>query len=568
MANPFDAAFGLSDERPPESGNAYDAEFGLTPAAPAAPAVVLGGNGQPTRITVRPPSPEGSDDKINAFTGGFIRDIPIIGPSIETGAQNAAAGIRSLVYGTPFADERKAVSDYANAAKEENPATALAGGITGNITAMAPIGMTAIGARALGAVGPNLATRAGFGATSGAAIGGADAAVRGNDPTTGAIVGAVVGGAIPTLSSTLRRIVSPLRPTQARQAQTQVLDREGVELTAGDRSGSKPLRWFEETIGDMPAAGGITSELKDRQGRQFTAAVLRRAGINADLATPAELQAASDRLGNVFETLSARNTLQYDQQFANELTTALNRYGRKLNSLQRPIFDNILNDIIQAQGRMSGAQYQAARSDLSRMAKGLRNSDPILSDALQTVRNALDDAMDRSIIPADQGAWEQARRQWSALRTIEKAASGAGERTAEGYLSPSQVRNAVAGNDRRAYAQGRGDLAELSRAGEAILKPLPNSGTAQRNMMQHILTALGGGGGFFFSGGNPLAAAAGFLAPGILARLLLARPAQRVLSNQAAGPGFERGANILLQGAGREIVQQPPWRPLDQLGAP
>ena len=34
--------------------------------------------------------------------------------------------------------------------------------------------------------------------------------------------------------------------------------------------------------------------------------------------------------------------------------------------------------------------------------------------------------------------------------------------------------------NRRAYARGQGDFADLARAGEGVMKPLPNSGTAPR----------------------------------------------------------------------------------------
>src|SRR5438270_771317 len=81
---------------------------------------------------------------------------------------------------------------------------------------------------------------------------------------------------------------------------------------------------------------------------------------------------------------------------------------------------------------------------------------------------------------ADAAAWNEARGQWRNWKAIERASTGAGSATAEGYLSPSQLRTAVVGQGRGAYARGEGDLAELARAGEAVLRPLPQSGTAPR----------------------------------------------------------------------------------------
>jgi hypothetical protein len=139
-------------------------------------------------------------------------------------------------------------------------------------------------------------------------------------------------------------------------------------------------------------------------------------------------------------------------------------------------------------GHMPGPQYQEMRSRLSRESNGLRVSDPTLSQALRDLRNGLDNAMSRSIAPADQQAWQTARREYSAQKVIEKAASRAGEATAEGQITPANLRNtlpkAVGG-----YARGEGDFNELARSGVSVMTPLPNSGTAQRTNAFHLLNA-------------------------------------------------------------------------------
>jgi hypothetical protein len=173
---------------------------------------------------------------------------------------------------------------------------------------------------------------------------------------------------------------------------------------------------------------------------------------------------------------------------------------------------------------MSGAEYQAMRSRLSRQANNNRQADPDLSEVLRGMRNALDDAMGRSIAPADQQAWQTARRQYGAQKDIEKAASRAGEATAEGQITPANLRNVASANNRGAYARGEGQFSELGRAGAGIMNPLPNSGTAQRyNALQLTNQATLGA----------IPAAAG--------RILMSRPMQ-------GGPGFGQGylANQLL----------------------
>ncbi len=301
------------------------------------------------------------------------------------------------------------------------------------------------------------------------------------------VAGALAGGLAP---SAMGRAVTPLPASAARNRLVDVLADEGVtSLTAGQRTGNKSLQYAESFLGDGPLAGQGASRIQREGQEQFTEAAMRRAGGGAD-ASPEVLAANNQRLGDQFRDLSSRNNLTPDNQFITDLTTAVRDYRNVPNSQQRAIVQGYVDDIIQHvnAGTMPGAQYQEMRSRLSRQANGLRNSDPTLSDALRDMRNALDNAMERSI-PAGSGdaeLWRQSRREYGAQKTIEKAASRAGEATAEGQLVPANLRNAVSGENRGAYARGEGDFSELARAGSGVMAPLPNSGTAQRNALTNL----------------------------------------------------------------------------------
>lgn len=324
------------------------------------------------------------------------------------------------------------------------------------------------------------------------------------------VAGALMGGLAPGIAG---RAITPLPASVARQRLVDVLEGEGVtSLTAGQRTGSKPLQYAESILGDGPGAGAGTSRIQQRGQEQFTEAAMRRAGGGPD-ATPEVLAHNSARLGNEFEQLSARNNMTPDNQFITDITTAVRDYRNVPNSQQRAIVQGYVDDIIDHvnAGSMPGVQYQEMRSRLSRQANGLRNSDPTLSDALRDMRNALDNAMGRSIAPADQQAWQTARRQYGAQRVIEDTASKAGEATAEGQLVPANLRNTVSARNRGAYARGEGDFSELARAGSGVMAPLPNSGTGQRNLLTDITKMM-------------ITAPAG--------RVLTSRPAQAYLGNQ------------------------------------
>lgn len=420
-------------------------------------------------------------------------------------------------------------------ASEANPVAYKGAELAGSILPAAGIPFASLGAAA------PLMTNIGRGALGGAIGGGIQGAGTSrtaedapHDALVSALIGAGVGGALPVGGFAARALAAPLRATPERQALVDALRQEGVEPTAGQAVGSKALRWLEGTAGDLPFSGGAATAMMERQGRQFTGAALRRTGSTDDLATPQVMADAANRIGQQFEQLSARNTLHFDQQFGNDVGRVLNEYDAVLPSQQRNIVANVVNDIVgHIRTGMPGPVYQETRSRLTRIAQGLRQTDPMLSMTLRGVRDALDDAMTRSISPADAAAWQQARSQWAALRTIEKAVSGAGEGTAQGVISPSQLRNAIVARDRVGYVRGRGDLSELARAGEAVLKPLPNSGTAPRSYYQSLFMPVAAAAGTATAGPAGLAAA---LAGPAAGRALLSRPAQAWLSGRLANP--------------------------------
>jgi hypothetical protein len=235
------------------------------------------------------------------------------------------------------------------------------------------------------------------------------------------------------------------------------------------------------------------------------------------------LAANQQRLGDAFRDLANRNNLNPDNQFITDITNAVRNYRRVPDSQQRQMVQGYVDDIIDHvnAGNMPGPQYQEMRSRLSRQSNNLRQSDPTLSEALRDMRNSLDAAMNRSI-PAgspDAALWQQSRREYAAQKVLEKAASRAGEATAEGQIVPASLRNAVAAENRGAYARGEGDFSELARAGSGIMAPLPNSGTGQRNLLTDVAKL-------------PFTATAG--------RVITSRPAQAYLGNQVMARALDQ----------------------------
>lgn len=356
---------------------------------------------------------------------------------------------------------------------------------------------------------------------------------------TGAVLGAVLPGAVSLATNTVRRLVTPSTIAAERQALVDTLGHEGVDVTAGQATGSSGLRYAESEIG-----GNAAQNMMDRQGEQFTAAALRRAGANGTRATPEVIDDSFRRIGNEFDDLAANNQLHPDRRLAHDLGGAWREYASLVpENARAPVVENMIRDIGQtlSQGPLDGAAYQAARSRLDRYARGAV-TDPQLQDALLSIRNALDEAMERTLQRAnspDLGRWRTARRQYRNMLVLERAATGAGENAAQGLISPSQLRNAtVSLHGRRNYARGRGDFAELARAGEGVMKPMPNSGTAGRFRAQNIgtgiLSTLGAVGGTTAGGsmGGFAGAAVGALTPRLIGQIMMSQGGQAYLRNQ------------------------------------
>ena len=367
--------------------------------------------------------------------------------------------------------------------------------------------------------------------TAAGAIGGAV-----GDATDSPLAGTAAAIATPALIAAGRRVITPLPVAPGRQALVDAAQREGIPVSPAQASGNSALRYMEGAFENLPTTAGRQAGINDARQQAFNRAVLSRAGIQGDSAMPDVLAANRARLGAEFDRLAAATTVQFDTPFVRQLGAAARQYGDKLPATQRPIFQNFMRDILtdpatgQPRASMTGQMYQQARSDLERLRTSYQGNDPALADALRQMRNALDDVAGRSV-PADmRDAWHNARRQWGNQRTIERAIS-AGENVAEGNISPLTLRQGVNRRDPQAYALGRGDLAELARVGQGLMRPMPNSGTAPRAAMMAALTGAG------VAGVDPMTLAAGAAVPRITQEVYNLGPVQRYLRNQVMAGG-------------------------------
>ncbi len=446
-------------------------------------------------------------------------------------------GVRAFPRGSPFATSEEIVEKVGDKGRnatgkflEGKPET-LGGKYAQSVGEFVP-GMVG---------GPSGVVRKGIQAVAGGigseAAGQVAQSIAPNHETAARVLGSIGGQSVPGI---VKKAITPFPITQERKALVDTLRKEGVEPTAGDVSGSKTLKYAEHALGDAPGAGGKYHAAREDISDKYTRAALKRIGEDADRATPEVMERAATRIGKKFDDLSARNSAKPDMQYASELLKAQQDYDHLfVDPLKKPIVSKVVENAINhiQKGTMDGETYQAQRSMLERMRRGYK-SDPEVSGFLAEVRDALDGVMERSIAKnnlSDLGAWKEVRNQYRNMLTLERVAAKGG--AAEGSISPAALRQAaVTTGGRKAYAQGKGDFGDLARAGDAILKPPPTSGTAERAFLHAVPAAVGAGLAGTMSGAPEAlpAALAGLAAPGVVGRGIMSRPAQEYLKNQLA----------------------------------
>lgn len=460
--------------------------------------------------------------------------IPSLPGNLEyLGRMGIDAAVRGLGYEDPrlsertalptFTDIKSGVEQYTGEFYKPKTTAGEYARTIGEFAPLAALGPGGAAARTANVLGPALTSETAGQLTEGTAA----------EPWARA-AGALVGGHLPRMAS---RTISPNPIDPTRQAMVRSLEDAGVTaLTAGQRTGRETLKWAESAAKDIPFNGGRAKAIVEKQAEQFTAAALRRAGINnASRATPEVVDSGFRALGEQFDKIAARNFMRVDDTFRASLSKTIREYDELVPPSQRaPLIGNILADIrnVAKPGEgVAGDVYQSLRSRLERM-RASSSADPQLSYTLGRIRDSLDDAMERSVKSIDAGRWRTLRGQYRSLLNIEKAMAGAGENAAMGLISPAALRNAVKTRNRRAYVRGQDDLGNLARAGEAIMKPLPQSGTAPRMLASGLL----GAGGYAGWSGDVLTGLGAAVTPAITTRMLMSPPVQRYLANQTAGP--------------------------------
>lgn len=531
-----------------------------------------------TPPNARPGSPEYAQWAAQQAQAGRGRELPQVSDPGQTETQSSI--LDPFVQGTTFgfADEMRGavqgglaamqggdfgstydqvVDESRNALDQErrvNPVGSIAAEIAGAIpTGMAAGGQLVRGATTGSRALSGLAVGAGQGALYGA---GAADQNKVEGAAIGGALGGVVGGVAPYIGQAARRLVSPAPANATQSAAARTMAREGVTLSAGQRTGSKGMQYLESELGK-----GAAENLMEQQAEEFTGAVLRRIGVEANRATPEVVEGAYRSIGQQFDNLAMVTNTPFDTTLQNNLLNVASDYVSNAGT-PAPVVENMVNRIgelaRQNGGRLTGQAYQEMRSTIGRLS---RSAEPTTRMALRELQDALDDGVERHLNGQTLQAWRDARRAYQNFLVVERAVTSAGEKAAAGLITPAQIRTAAVNQNRRAFAFGSNDYADLARAGIQTMTPLPQSGTAPRlaaAAMGSLPAALGAAVGA--PGGLPGMIAggmAGAVIPRAIGSAMLSRPGRALLSNQiAAGPGSGAVESLIRRSAPPLIGQR------------
>jgi hypothetical protein len=360
--------------------------------------------------------------------------------------------------------------------------------------------------------------------------------------------GALAPGLLEALPSAARSLLVPRAATAGRQAAIATLEKEGVDaLTAGRRTGSRPLQWAESHLSDIPGGGAGATIANERALEQFTQAALRRAGIAAERATPDVLDQGFRDLGTEMDRLGTAHSPDITPRVWNQLQAALRDYHIDTAPTFRSgrpeaLIQQIGDASVANHGMLPGDAVASLRSDISRAIRGA-GQDWKLRDVLRNIQHVMDGAVEdtiaRSGATGDLGAWRNVRRQYRNLITLADAGAAAGEDAAQGLITPQRLRQTLTRGEinQRNYARGRGDFAELTRAGNEVMGQLPQSGTSPR---LHITSTLGAAGAAIAELGTHHPETAGLILAGMgvgpaAGRTIMSGPAQRFLARPSPG---------------------------------
>jgi len=318
---------------------------------------------------------------------------------------------------------------------------------------------------------------------------------------------------------------APMPPNEIRRGNVQRLENEGIPISPGQRSGAPLTQTMESTMAYLPSSAGQTARFQDLQQRAYTKALLRRAGIDSDVASQEVLRNGRNRFNQAYDYLEQNTRLMGGSEtLFNRLAQVERQYGQGFSDQMKRTFRTMRDDLLGwAAGTPSpGQTYQRMQEELIAEISKAGISDSPGSEryrqALLGLRRGLTDLMEENTPPEIAQQWRQINREYAIFKTIEKSMLDPSQKTINsGFINPRIIAREQKSQLPDEWTRGDPDLdnfTNLVKSGVGIIPdPIPNSGTAQRMFAQDLLT--GGREMFGLGGGEPLQRISQFARGGI-----------------------------------------------------
>jgi len=339
-------------------------------------------------------------------------------------------------------------------------------------------------------VGLGAATGAGFAAT--APVTGDDFAKEKSEQLQS---GAVVGSLFPLAGSTIQRFISP---KASQNPQLQLLEKEGVSPTIGQRLGGV-FNKYEEVAEKFPIVGDIVSKQRGRAQEEFRTTIFNQALKPIGKQLPKNLK-GRDAINYVSKELedSYTNTLnkigavQLDDEFVkntNSLTNMIMQSKMPEKGLKEYNFQ--LSEIarkINSKNVITSEDYKAIESMLSKNSVKFGTQDSVYANKLQQATKQLkanfQSALERhakrkgNIDGEDLSVTlRNTNEAWARFKRIQKASTTAGADLGE--FTPKQFNQAVKAldksKDKSQFAKGSALLQDFSESGQKVLGETMNN---------------------------------------------------------------------------------------------
>jgi uncharacterized protein YecT (DUF1311 family) len=319
--------------------------------------------------------------------------------------------------------------------------------------------------------------------------------------------------------------------------------RIGYEPTPAQITQNPGMAAFENYLLRSPGSSGAMQKIANANQTALNRAGAKAMGETADALDEGVFAAAQSRIGGEFDRLSQVTKPDLTGGFLTALAKVdadnLAR-GSFASEKVTKLVDKGLD--LAAKNNLDGKAYKEIRTALSNEAQAaFKANDATVGQAYKALVSALDDAAKGSLSKADQQAWDAARKEWGAFKTLTKSNVAEG-----GNVSAARAAAAVrAQGPALRTGKASGELADVARVGEAF-KGVPNPTSGQ--LTQQMLY------GNPFTGvplmlGNKAAAAA-YLSP--VGQRYFARGLLDVGSTGQAL--LNRGGSVLAVPAGRGLL--------------